>query len=119
MIEQLEKEIVENGTITIDSIFRFSENPQDLPAFLGMCEKRNCTVKFALENLVCEPNKEVFMQEDNQEIWSALFVTTFIGYMTFYNKFAEKHFEYLTNFASKKEKWVQGEHEPILVDEGI
>ena len=108
MIEFIENEIVENGIIVIDSIFRFGENPTELPALLEMCKKKNCTVKFTLEKIICEPNKELFMQEDSQELHHGLFITAFIGYMAFYKKFGEKHLEYLTK--------LQGEHEPILVD---
>ena len=104
----LESKIIEDGTIEIDSIFRFSEEPQDLPAFLGLCARKNCTVKFALEGLVCEPKKDIFMKDDGEEVWSALFITSFIAYMTFYKKFAGEHFYYLKNLASKKEDFVKG-----------
>lgn len=104
----LESKIIENGTIEIDSIFRFSEEPQDLPAFLGLCDRKSCTVKFMSEGLVCEPKKDIFMKDDGEEVWSALFITSFIAYMTFYKKFAGKHFDYLMNLASKKDDFAKG-----------
>lgn len=106
VIKELEPKIAENGTLVIDSIFRFSEKPTELPAFLQMCKMKRCIVKFELENLICEPDGDL-RDCDSDVKYGSLLTCSFIAYMTFYQKFAGKHFDYLMNLASKKDDFVK------------
>lgn len=115
MLEYLKKEIIENGKIIIDSVFRFSETPTDLPAFLQMCQRKNCTVIFELENLICEPRGDLHPKDnDTIEQLGGFFTSTLMCYMSMFNQYFGKHSEYLMNLANKKEGWAKGEHQPIL-----
>ena len=95
----LETKVVENGTLVIDSIFRFSEEPTDLPIFLGLCAEKNCKVKFDLEKLVWDKHV-LYSEEEGKEISSSLFMTAFISYITMFKRYSAKHFEHLTNMAT-------------------
>lgn len=46
LLSYLEGKVVENGTMHIDSVFRFEKNPEDLPAFLWIAKEKNCTIVF-------------------------------------------------------------------------
>ena len=39
LLSYLEEKVVENGTMHIDSVFRFEKNPEDLPAFLWIAKR--------------------------------------------------------------------------------
>ena len=118
MIEKLEKEIIENGKIAIDSVFRFSQNPTDLPAFLQMCKKKNCAVVFELEELICEPDGDLHPKDNNTiEELGGFFTSTLMCYMSMFNQYFGKHTEYLKNLSNKKDDWVKSVHEAILVEE--
>lgn len=117
MIEQLEKEIVEHGIISIDSVFRFSEKPSELPAFLQMCENKKCTVEFELENLICEPDGYLHPKErEADRFLDSFFLASFVTYMSMYKEYFGKHSEYLMNLANKKDDFVKHIYSPELVD---
>ncbi len=110
MLEYLEKEIVENGKLTIDSVFRFSKEPTELPAFLQMCHKKKCTVVFELEKLICEPDGDLHPEDtDTVEQLGGFFTSMLMCYMSMFNRYFGKHSEYLMNLASIKEGWAKGE----------
>lgn len=116
MIERLEKEIVEHGIISIDSVFRFCENPSELPAFLQMCKNKRCTVEFELENLICEPDGYLHPKgQEMDDFKGSLFVVSFVTYMSMFKEYNEKHLEYLSNLA-KQGDCVKHIYTPKLVD---
>ena len=47
--------VVENETINLRSIFDFDKGPEELFAFLFVCEQKNCTVKFENEEITVSP----------------------------------------------------------------
>lgn len=50
--------IVENETISLRSIFDFDKGPEELFAFLFVCEQKNCTVKFENEDITVCPKDQ-------------------------------------------------------------
>lgn len=55
LLSYLEGKVVENGTMHIDSVFRFEKNPEDLPAFLWIAKEKNCTIVFENEGYTFKP----------------------------------------------------------------
>lgn len=86
--------------MVIDSIFRFSKEPTELPAFFEMCKQQDCKIKFQLESLVWDKGV-LYSEEDGTEINSSLFVAGFITYLTMFQKYSTKHIEYLLKYAEK------------------
>lgn len=50
--------VVENGKITIPSVFMFSGGAEELFSFLFACEKLNCTVVFENEKITVTPDRD-------------------------------------------------------------
>ena len=105
MIDLLEPKIVDNGTLTIDSIFRFEKCIEDFPAFLHIAEKRNCIVEFENEGYVFKPN------DDSTE--THFLISGLMVYMSFGKLLFEKRIQYLLKLLPNDD-WVKGQHEPIL-----
>ncbi len=52
----MKREIIENSTINISSIFTFTSNLKELTPFLAECQRKNCTVIFENEDLIVAPD---------------------------------------------------------------
>ena len=78
--------IVENGHITIPSIFMF-ETITQVQSFLRSCKLLNCTVSFENEGLTATPDNESTM---------VYYLTGYAGIMA-RPKFAEDYIKYLFN----------------------
>lgn len=105
IIELLEPKIVDNGTLSIDSIFRFENCAEDFPAFLYIAGKHNCTVNFENEGYVFKPGDD---STETHFLISALMIYMSIGKTLF-----EKRVQYLLKLSSN-DKWAKGAHAPIL-----
>lgn len=55
MMSIKENIIVENGNITIESIFLMSDGYPQISAFLQTCQSQNCTVHFRNEDITITP----------------------------------------------------------------
>lgn len=104
LLEFLEKQVVENGDVCIDSVFRFEKNPQDLPVFLRMAQKKNCTVVFENEGYRFTP-------DDSDD--DSLLLQSVLIYMGMGKTLFGKRVNYLMNLLTN-DNWVKGVHEPIL-----
>lgn len=107
IIELLESKIADNGTLSIDSIFRFENCTEDFPAFLYIAGKHNCTVNFENEGYVFKPGDD---STETHFLISALMVYMSVGKTLF-----EKRIQYLLKLFSN-DKWVKVAHETILKD---
>lgn len=107
MIDLLESKIVDNGTLSIDSIFRFEDCVEDFPAFLYIAGKHNCTVIFENEGYSFKPN-------DN-DLETNFLITCLVSYMSIGKTLFKKRVQYLLKLLPNDE-WVKGQHEPILKD---
>lgn len=115
---ELEPLIVENGTLYIDSVFRFLDDIESLPAFLGLCQQKKCMVEFELEELICRPGGSLLPKDkDDGTPYDSMFIVSMMAYMTISKQYFGKHLEFLMNLVSKKDNWVQCVREPILVEE--
>ena len=55
--------IIEDGYIEIPSIFMFEGGQEEYYPFLHACERLNCTVRFANEDIVKKPNESDISQQ--------------------------------------------------------
>lgn len=76
--------IVENGIITIPSIFMF-ETITQVQSFLHSCKMLNCTVNFKNEGLTATPDNEV----------KTVYYLAGYGGIMAHPKFAEDYIQYL------------------------
>ena len=86
--------IVEDGSITIPSIFMFGKDATGLFLFINCCRENNCIVTFENESLTIDPKEEV--RNTNMVLQ---------GYMSILSmpKIAEDYIKYL--FHSKEMSW--------------
>lgn len=116
MIEKLEPHITDNGVVIIDSIFRFSESPESLPAFLGMAHMRGCTVIFENEGYTFSPKKK---KSDSlaDSLKEPILIHSLMVYLQMDKELSMKKTNYMLNLTSSDAPWVKGVHEPILTDD--
>lgn len=78
--------IIENGSITLPSIFMFEKDATGLFLFINCCRENNCVVTFENENLTIDPKGRV--SNTNMVLQ---------GYMNIISnpKFAEDYIKYL------------------------
>ena len=106
LLSYLEGKVVENGTMHIDSVFRFEKNPEDLPAFLWIAKEKNCTIVFENEGYTFKPQSE-------NDMGDATVLSGPMIYMNMGKTLFGKRVNYLMNLLTN-ENWVKGVHEPIL-----
>lgn len=113
IIEKLEPHIIDNGVVTIDSVFRFEDDPASLPGFLGLCKRRNCMVRFVNESLMCMPDGNLKPENNNGRCptgFESMFTVAMMSYMTMYKEYFLKHMEYKLQL-EKNEDWIVGSME--------
>ena len=84
--------IIKDGRITIDSIFRFEDDPFELISFLEECNEKNCSVTFVHEKLVYTPGGH--LSREGYAQGSDVLLTAFVTYMQMHKKYFLKHMEY-------------------------
>jgi hypothetical protein len=106
LLNFLNQMIVKDGEVHIDSVFRFEQNPEGLPAFLQMAKKHNCTVIFENEGYTFKPKSE-------NNVSDTAMISGLMIYMNMGKTLFGKRINYLMNLITN-ENWVKGQHEPIL-----
>ena len=107
-MKELERHIVDDGVVTIDSVFRFEDDPTSLPRFLELCRCRNCTVKFVNEGLICTPDGNLRPENDSGRCptgMESVFTMAMVSYMKMYREYFLKHMEYKLKLEKNKD-WV-------------
>ncbi len=89
--------IRENGTVTIPSVFMFKGGAIELFPFLLGCQKNNCTVIFANEDLIVYPDDRL----NDVSINLALSIYASIAKN---DNIVKQYIRYLTDIASKNEE---------------
>ena len=114
-MKKLESHIIDNGVVTIDSVFRFNNCDNILREFLNMCKERKCTVKFVHEGLICKPHGHLVPEDYNGDypitVESKLIAT--VGNRVMYPRGPElaiKEMEYILHL-KKNEDWIKGSNE--------
>lgn len=99
LLSYLEGKVEKDGTMCIDSVFRFEKNPEDLPAFLWVAKERNCTVVFENEGYTFKPKPE-------NDTGDAAILSGLMIYMNMGKTLFGKRVNYLMNLLTSDE-WVK------------
>lgn len=79
--------IIENGTISIPSIFMFNGGADELFPFLHKCREKKCTVRFLNEDITVKPDGDSY-----QNVILSIYVT-----IAAEPKMAHQYIRYLLN----------------------